>query len=479
MSASSVVVLGGGISGLASAYYLAKSSAARFQKIILLEASSRLGGWVNTTVNEDGGVFEHGPRSMRPAGVVGRNSLELISDLGLADSVVPVLRDHPGAKKRFIYANQQLHQLPSSLKSLLTRRPPFSKPLISHILKEPFIKEKILDDESVHDFIRKRLGQELADYVIDPLCIGVFAGDARQLSAKSCFPVIFNPARQHGSIVKGELFGKKDPVPKDSCALVQRARKERWPIWTLKQGLQGLTDTLAETLTTKYGVEIHKCAPCTSMEFTAENMVKISSEDKHFDADHVISTLPAKVLAAVLPDEHSSLAEILNQIDSVTVAVINLEFEGAVLPEEGFGYLVPSWERSKLLGVVYDSCTFPQHDRPGPGTTRITCMMGGHWFNDLFGEADGVSPEFLLNTALETLKDHIGIAATPLKSLVTIQKDCITQYRVGHSQVVDDVDDYLTAGQLPLMITGASYRGVSVNDCIFNSKKTVEKLLCR
>ncbi|XP_077985721.1 protoporphyrinogen oxidase-like [Glandiceps talaboti] len=471
------VVLGGGISGLSSAYYLARSHGTPFQKIIILEASSRLGGWVNTTVTDKGSVFEHGPRSIRPAGVVGRNSLELASELGLANRILPVFPHHPGAKKRFIYANKQLYQLPSSLKSLLTKQAPFSKPLISYILKEPFVKEPIEEDESVYDFISKRFGKELADYLIDPLCIGIFAGNARHLSAKSCFPVIFNPAKEHGSIVKAELFGKKDPVPKNNCALVQRARKEKWPIWSLKGGTQELTDALAETLTTHYGVEIYKEMPCVGLEFTNNNKLRVKTRDKQFEADQVISTISSKNLAGILPKEHTTLAETLDEINGATVATVNMEYEGNILPEEGFGYLIPSWEKSKLLGVVYDSCTFPQHNRRGPTTTRITCMMGGHWFQDLFGDPDTVHPDHLLSVAIETVQEHLGIKSIPIHSIVKVQQNCITQYKVGHSKIVDKIENYIEDNNLPLRVTGASYRGVSLNDCIYNARRTAENLV--
>nr|XP_006814335.1 PREDICTED: protoporphyrinogen oxidase-like [Saccoglossus kowalevskii] len=441
------VVLGGGISGLSSAYYLARSQALRFGKVVVVESSHRTGGWVNTTVSEDGAIFEHGPRSLRTAGAVGKNTLEL------------------------------MHQLPSGLKSVLFTQAPFTKPFISYIMKEPFVKTEIEEDESVHDFIRKRLGNEIADYVMDPLCIGIFAGDARKLSAKSCFPAIFDPARQRGSLIKGLFLQGKEAKSESNCALVKQAKKERWPVWTLQGGLQTLTDKLTDTLMTQHGVEIIKQNQCKQLEFTDNNTIKVTTKDNCYTADHVISAVPATVLSGLLPSNHNILSKLLQEIQQVSVAVINLEFEGNVLPTDGFGYLIPSWEKSKLLGVIYDSCTFPQHNRPGSPTTRLTCMMGGHWFEDNFGDPAIADPEHLLAVAMESLKEQINIEAKPTRSIVNIHKDAIPQYRVGHFKIVDKINKYLDHHNMPLDVIGSSFCGVSVNDCIYNGRRTAEKLL--
>ncbi|KAG9460300.1 hypothetical protein GDO78_022741 [Eleutherodactylus coqui] len=108
-----VVVAGGGISGLTACYHLVRLGAV--SKVILLEGSGRLGGWMHTTRTEDGAIFEHGPRGMRPAGLVGKNTLCMISELGLEGDLLPVPRSHPTAKNRYLYVNKSLHKLPTSI----------------------------------------------------------------------------------------------------------------------------------------------------------------------------------------------------------------------------------------------------------------------------------------------------------------------------------------------------------------------------
>ncbi|KAJ8035237.1 Protoporphyrinogen oxidase [Holothuria leucospilota] len=219
--------------------------------------------------------------------------------------------------------------------------------------------------------------------------------------------------------------------------LAQRARKERWASWSLRKACQS------------------------------------SYKRWMIEARKVMCSLPAKNLAKILSPAHAHLANLLAEIQSVSVAVINLEFEGKVLPLEGFGYLVPSSEPCQVLGVVFDSCTFPEHNHPGSETTRLTCMMGGAWFEELFGHPESVDSDHLLSIALATIEDHLKIKQKPIYSLVNIHRDCIPQYTVGHSSRLEQINKYIKKHSLPLFLLGSSYDGVSVNECIWNARKTV------
>ena len=147
----------------------------------------RLGGWIQTTKSDDGFTFEHGPRTVRPAGPQGANTLELVEDLGLEDKLVPIKYGHPATVKRMVYVNGQLHTLPSNLKSIFTTQPPFSKPLFLAGVKEFFTAQKKCSDESIFDFVQRRFGSEIAKFAIDPMCRGICAGDAKTISAKVHF----------------------------------------------------------------------------------------------------------------------------------------------------------------------------------------------------------------------------------------------------------------------------------------------------
>uniref|UniRef100_A0A8C5PPJ6 Protoporphyrinogen oxidase n=1 Tax=Leptobrachium leishanense TaxID=445787 RepID=A0A8C5PPJ6_9ANUR len=414
-----VVVAGGGISGLTACYHLAKD--ASVSKVILLEASNRLGGWMRTTRTDDGAIFEHGPRGIRPAGAVGKNTLCMVSGLGLEKKILPVLRSQPAAKNRYLYVNKALHKLPSSIGGVLRTIPPFTKPLFTCGLRDLVASRGTREDESIHEFVTRRFGKELADIVIDSLCRGVFAGDCRTLSLRSCFPFLYEAERRKRSVILGLATGG-DRSPQPDSALIRKATEEKWSQWSLQGGLQTLSEALEDFIKEK-GVEIHKDSPVTSLERTPDNRWKIMLPGGSIIADHLFGAVPAKVLSQLLPPSAGPMVSNLSQMSSATVAVVNLEYDGEALPVSGFGHLIPSFEDRALLGIVYDSLAFPQHNRSGSSSTRITVMIGGAWFESTFG--DSVSSEKLLHLATEAAAVQLGLRGTPSRAIINLNKKAL------------------------------------------------------
>ncbi|XP_054636735.1 protoporphyrinogen oxidase isoform X2 [Dunckerocampus dactyliophorus] len=469
-----VAVLGGGIGGLAASYYLCKSP--QVTKVILLEAGSRVGGWLWSTRRSDGAVFEHGPRGIRPAGAVGRNTLNMVEDLGLAGEILPVTYSHDASKNRYLYVNKQLHRMPSGISGLIRTIPPFSRPLLFSIATEMFAKKSQREDESIHSFVSRRLGRELADIAVDSLCRGVFAGDCRKLSVRSCFPTLYEAEQRRGSLTLGMLLGSGTSKAVPPGPLSRRSEKESWAQWSLRRGLESLPESISDFLQQSRRVLLHRDTPVSHISPSARGWT-IHVKDGSISADHVISALPAKALAAALPSSCQPLVQPLQDISCVTVAVVNLEYEGSVLPVQGFGHLVPSCEDPGLLGVVYDSVPFPQHNTPDGPTTRLTVMMGGAWFQEAFGTPASVTKEQLLERATEAMRCHLGVMAAPRWSWVSLQKDCIPQYTEGHFGRVDFMRRFVKKNSLSLSLIGSSYDGVSVNDVIFSARTAVEELL--
>ncbi|KAI5092536.1 protoporphyrinogen oxidase, partial [Silurus meridionalis] len=470
-----VAVLGGGVGGLSACYYLSKSP--HVSKVVLLEATASFGGWINTTRREDGAVFEHGPRGVRPAGAVGRNTLHMLSDLGLEHEILPVPHHHVASKNRFIFMNGELHKLPSSLSGLLKTVPPFSSPIILRVMKEVLVKKGKLEDESVHSFVSRRFGSELADIAVDCLCRGVFGGDSRKLSMRSCFPPLHTAEQNWGSVLLGMLLGGEGAGSDARAGLVQRARTESWAQWSLRRGMQTLPDALQEALRGREGVEIHHSAPIRTLSYIAgawEIQVEGGATVK---ADHVISALPASVLASLLPPDARLLSHHLREINAANIGLVNLEYEGSVLPVSGFGHLIPSSEDSGLLGVVYDSVPFPQHNRKGEPTTRMTVMMGGAWFEETFGHPDEVKEGMLLDRAVQAVRSHLNITSSPVWSRSAVLKNCIPQYHLGHWKRLEVMRQYIRDHSLPLTLAGASFDGVSVNDVIFSGRRAAEGIV--
>ncbi|XP_076310294.1 protoporphyrinogen oxidase isoform X1 [Tachypleus tridentatus] len=373
---ATAVVLGGGISGLSCAYYLSTIARQYMKKIILIESGTALGGWIRTTRYPDGTIFEHGPRSMRPVGKAGYNALTLANELGLSSAVLPVIKSHPAAQKRLILVSNQLHTLPSGPSHLFRKVPPFSKPFIWYLLRDLIARKKKVEDESIHDFAIRRFGKEIAEYILDPVCRGIVAGDSREISVRSLFGNLFQGEQEHGSVVKGQLKQMKESKLEDllHSDLVIKSKSQGWAMWTLRNGLQSLPEAIAKHLENDDLVQILTNAPCKRINFEGGKAVVMFGES-HLLVNHVFSSIPSRTLSRLLSASYPTLAQNLSSIQAVHVAVVNLEFKGKVLQNEGFGFLVPSSQKSNVLGIIFDSCCFPEHDGKYSHKTRITHII--------------------------------------------------------------------------------------------------------
>ncbi|XP_001381688.1 protoporphyrinogen oxidase [Monodelphis domestica] len=466
-----VVVLGGGISGLAACYHLIR--APRPPKVVLIEASQRLGGWIRSVQREDGAVFELGPRGIRPAGELGARTLLMVSELGLDSAILPVPGNHPAAQNRFLYVGGALHPLPTGLRGLFFPAPPFSKPLFWAGLRELTTPRGLEPDETVHSFAERRLGSEVASIAMDSLCRGVFAGDSRVLSVRSCFPSLFKAEQTHRSVLLGLLLGSGQSLLLES-PLISQARAERWSQWSLRGGLETLPQTLGTHLLSQ-GVTILKGQPVCGLNFQLGKW-QVSLGDCSLEADHIISAIPATVLSELLPSEAAPLAQTLALIRAASVAVVNLQYREAHLPVQGFGHLVPSSEDPGVLGIVYDSVAFPEQDG-SPASLRVTVMLGGSWLQALEDGEQTLAQELFQQAAQEAVATQLGLRKPPSQSLVSLHKSCIPQYTLGHWQRLEAAAQFLANHQLPLTLAGASYEGVSVNDCIESGRRAATHVL--
>jgi oxygen-dependent protoporphyrinogen oxidase len=265
-SSGTVAVLGGGISGLAAAYKLTQIHPAP-KRIVLFEAASRLGGWVHSSRNEDGVVYEHGPRTVRPVGESGMTVLNLVQELGLQEQVMNVQYGHPSSLNRYVYVDSKLVRLPTELSSLFKTAPPFRKPLLAAGLRDLFTRKSSKKDESMFDFVSRRLGPDIAEFAIDPLVRGVCAGDSKEISVNFLLKSLKDAEQKHGRIVVGMIANALRKTPPSTLPisdLAKRAKSERWPVWSLQGGLQSLPETLAEKAAIA-GVELFVEAPCTGI----------------------------------------------------------------------------------------------------------------------------------------------------------------------------------------------------------------------
>lgn len=431
-----IVILGAGISGLALGWFLKQRFGSSID-LMIFEGCCRAGGWIQT-LEQDGFVFECGPRSCRTSGT-GSETVQLIKEIGLEQEVISA---DPAAYRRYLYINKTLQPLPSNLWSALFS--PLTKGLYKAIWRDLWAPQQNGEDESIHAFVSRRLGREVAERFFDPLCAGIYAGDIRQLSIQACFPSLSAWERDYGSLLRGALF-----APKNSA---------KHPIISFKKGMETLTRKLADELRH----ELRLNAPIKSMVADAHHVVLTPEEGISVKADHVYAAIPAAALSNLIRPEMTPL----NDLSSTSVAVVNLGYNTPVLNHQGFGYLIPSGEKEEILGVVWDSAAFPQQNTHSQ-QTRLTVMIGGVHHPHF----DALDASTLKNSAINSLSRQLGITAEPDASHISIARNAIPQYRVGHRAQLGKIEQTLACSRPWLTILGSSYGGVSVNDCIAQARR--------
>eukprot|EP00475_Leptophrys_vorax_P011860 TRINITY_DN18334_c0_g1_i1.p1 TRINITY_DN18334_c0_g1~~TRINITY_DN18334_c0_g1_i1.p1 ORF type:complete len:498 (+),score=138.13 TRINITY_DN18334_c0_g1_i1:433-1926(+) len=488
-----VLVVGGGISGLSTAFYLQQLArqSGRTVSVSVAEQSSRIGGWIQTYQFDDQWLFEQGPRSFIPR--KGALTADMIGQLGLHDQL---LFPEPSAKKRYVYYESQMYKLPESLGEFF--RSPLMKGVPAEAWKEFRAPRAVFDedlerdfDESIHDFIVRRFGPIVAERLIDPLVAGIYSGDTRKLSIRSCFPDLLDLEFEFGSVIKGVLsraflkqgHKRKKESPSEDTELFKAIKS--YPLYSFKYGVSTLTQALEKHILTS-GSSIMLSTSVTSFRRSPDSssvkvsLKSISGEEREEDYDHVVFTISSKALSQIVSGIPSleKLKIELDQIRSASLAVINIGYNERVLKSPGFGFLVPSSQSAELqaLGVTYDSDTFPTQLRPSPDATRLTVMIGGDRAPELVANS---STSQLEELALKNLQTALNITANPALVHTSIARDCIAQYQVGHSKLLRRIEVGLEKSDFhkQVSIIGASYFGPAMNACIERANRLATELL--
>ncbi|XP_014259931.1 protoporphyrinogen oxidase [Cimex lectularius] len=464
------LIIGGGISGLSAAYYLLKHS----KKAVVTEAGKAVGGWIQSVRDEKTGlIYEKGPRTLRIKGNVGANTLSLIEEIGLGEKVRAITADRPSSKNKLIYVNGSLHYLPTEFSAFFKKVSPFSKPLITALLRDLFVKKVPKEDESVHSFVERRFGSEIADYLTSSMLCGICAGNSKEISVKFLMPYLFDLEQKYGSVGVGfikETLNKK-PKPKVEefpGQLGKKSKEENWVIFGLEGGLNTFPKKLSEKVLEKGG-DILLDSEVTKLTLN-KNSVTYELNGKIDECGHVISSLPTTKLAPLLQHQHPWLSEQLSSIEYVSVAVVNVAYKGHVLKYNAFGYLIPPSQELPVLGAVFDSCNLPQGD-----WTVLTLMMGGYWYDKFFGKES--SPEFFLETALKYNEKILDIKEKPESYHCQLMKEAIPQYVIGHHEKVNKMLNYVRDKCLPISLIGSAFKGIGVNDVILSAKAAVDNIV--
>ncbi|MBW0476658.1 hypothetical protein O181_016373 [Austropuccinia psidii MF-1] len=497
-----VGILGGGLAGLTTAYYLARRSPSRPMEIIVLEKANRFGGWIKSHKPDShdgrpestvqGCIFESGPRSVRPKGLAGMMTLDLIKELGLFDSLIVIPKSHPSAKNRYIFTPSGLQKLPSSIFTLLStlHKSPINR-IPKAVIKDLFQKpdERVIEDESIQEFIERRFGSKMGEEIVSAMVHGIYAGDYRQLSARSTlFGPIWELERKHGGVLKGLMVGRKSAPSiegKQSRLLANSLPSDltNASVWGLQGGLETVTNALLSWLEQQPNVYLKSRETIISIQSSFDGLLNVTTANQTFDKfDHLVSALPPQVLHSTLPLSVQQQLEMLTVNPMVTVGVVNLAYHSRqrLIPiPPAFGYLIPASIGRDLnphgvLGVVFDSDMMPGLDQEnGDQITKLTVMLGGHHYSR--ANYPLPSAESLVQQAAEIVKSQFKISERPIYAKAHIQKDCIPQYLVGHHQRMTQLHVLLQSQRIS--VVGSGYGGVGVNDVVRSSREAAEKLL--
>jgi oxygen-dependent protoporphyrinogen oxidase len=322
-------------------------------------------------------------------------------------------------------------------------------------------------DETVADFIIRRLGREALEKLIDPMCSGIYAGDPYNMSINNCFPRIKELEQEYGSLFKAlfKIKKQKKQQMKEKGETVSVA-----PAGTLTSfynGAQVITDTLAERLgdRVRLGVEIKGITK-------SNGTYKVDASGTGEDADVVVLASPAYATSQIVKELDKELSEMLNRIPYPHVSVVCFGYgkEKVRHQLDGFGFLVPKVEGRKILGTLWDSSIFP--NRASEGNVLLRTMVGGAKFPEMAEQEDSK----IIEIVYDELKQILGLSSEPEMARIYRWQKAIPQYLLGHTSVLNSIDEKLA--QYPgLYLTGNSYRGIGINDCVENSYRLAEEII--
>lgn len=447
-----LLIVGGGISGLSLAYFLLEKDPSL--DILVLESEKKAGGKIWTDRVEgflcEGGV--NGFLDNRP------RTLELAAKLGLT----PV-RSNDAARKRFIFSDGKLHMLPESPLSFFTSN------LLSlygrlRIVWEIVVPKGGGDDETLADFARRRLGREAFEKLIDPMASGIYAGDPETMSLKSCFPRIYDLENKYGSLIQGMIKLQKE---------AKKTGKKVGPgpggvLTSFYDGMEvfiaALKNFLGERLKTESRV--------VSIDKKGDTYTVFLSDNSKIEAEGVVIATPAHAASEIVKDFNRTLSLNLGEIlyPPVSVACLGYRKDKVGQPLDGFGFLVPKRENRRILGTLWDSSIFP--NRAPEGYVLLRSMLGGARAVEVALQDENR----LINTVMDETKKIMDIQAQPDFAKVYTHEKGIPQYLLGHGKRLEVIDTIVSSHK-GFYITGNSYRGIGVNDCIENSYKLAERIL--
>lgn len=464
-----IAVIGGGISGLAAVYTIQEASRASNLNatVFLIEAENRLGGKI-LTEQVDGYTIEGGPDCFlrqKPW------AAQLAGKIGLQSDLIGTNDEQ---RKVYVVNKGKLVPLPDGVMLIVpTRIMPFAlSPLISipgkirmglDLLVPPFKGDR---DESIGDFVRRRLGKEALEKIAEPLLSGIHVSDPEKQSLLATFPRFRALEKNHGSLIQGmlkerKLAARKKPVSGNGPTSL---------FLSLRGGLSQMVNQLESSLD---DVHILYGQRVTRLERNEQAGFRISlSGHAPLEVDAVILAIPAHDASGLVESFAPQVAAELQKIRYVSTATISLAYRKSDIrrPFSGFGFVIPSKEKREISACTWTSIKF--NHRAPEGTILLRCFVGGPGKEEMVSLSD----EELIAVARRELKSLMGLDAEPVLTRIFRWEKANPQYDVEHLTLVRQIFDQCQ--EIPgLYLTGSAYEGVGIPDCIRQGQQTAEKAL--
>ncbi len=449
-----VTIIGGGISGLSSAHFLQKKGL----KTVVLEKSYRTGGSIRSA-RVEGFLVEYGPNSTLDTSPVIH---ELFSDIGI-ESQMEYANEQ--SKNRYILRDGRLNVLPMTPLAFL-KTPHFSCKAKWRLFKEPFIGPADPEiEETLAQFVIRRLGQEFLDYAIDPFVAGIYAGLPERLSVKSAFPKLYDLEKKYGSLIKGTILGAKERKKREEVS------KQSAKLFSFPKGLQTVTDALSR----EYERDIYLNSQIRRISKENENFIIHFDDGKNqyqLLSSALLLTIPVYAYGELPGDFFVPLLPTLQKIyyPPVTVVYFGYKKKPECRPLDGFGFLVPRKENRQILGTIWSSTIFK--NRAPDGGIALTTFVGGSRQPEiaLMEEAK------LFDIVFSDLKDIMQLNDKPDVVVIQPWPKAIPQYNIGHQQILDEVEKFEKTN--PGVFLSGNFRGgISVGDCIKQSKVMADRIV--
>jgi len=508
-----IAIVGAGISGLTAAWQLAQDSD---KQVVIFESAAETGGCVQTRQidlaqnsrqnqnqnqsndisSESTALFDTGPNSLL---LTSAKIQELIESLGLKDQQCFADKN---SNKRFVLRDGKLHQVPTS-PTALRKSSLFSTKAKLRLILEPFLPKLRDADDSVAGFVKRRLGKEFLDYAINPFVAGVYAGDPSHLGIGAAFPKLYALEHRYGSIIMGSFLGARARKKRGETS------KDRATMFSFKQGLAQLTDTLTQKLQAMPNVEFRLENTVDSLEVISgaesnddsdlsvapnpseTTSISKSKQDEKFppgenpdlqeipkkyvDAEEtfkqILLNVPAGSMAHILREQKPELSKSLTKVLYPPVQVVFSIYKRDQVQHtlDGFGFLIPEVENRRILGTLFSSSLFP--GRVPEGYVALTTFVGGM----RQPEIAKLSEQEVHSLTHEENSEILGIEGKAVHIESCFWEKAIPQYDQDYREIMDAFAE-LEKKNPGLHIAGNLRRGISMSDSILSALATAEKM---